>query len=182
MVCNPRKDMTQCRAAAKFYPLEQRHFYTVYLWETREAMLAAADEDGCEACVCHVPYMERFETTRFARILGVLTRWKVDLSKSVLRFFPKLGEIHFYAGGWDNEIVTHECLHASLGLARAYRLSPTFVFDGGGELSLHLADWDIAQVLTDEEILCYLHGQLTDAVTKWLWKHDPSKKWARVAA
>jgi hypothetical protein len=183
--CNPRKDLSLSRAVAKFYPLKQRYFYTAYLWETKEAMQAAVKgDDAYTAITCHTPYCETFKHTTFGYWLWKISFGLLDFSESILTFTPKLGEIHFYAGGWNQEVVAHECLHASIGLARAHRINPEFVFDGWMGLSEHFKDkyGEKDGIISDEELLCYMHGQLVTEVYKWLWKHDPSDKWKRVVS
>jgi len=164
MACRRDKDTSKLVAKLRVYPLGARWFYVAYLWQDRESMVAASD-DGieCNAFCCHNKWAERVSGSVRTRIIP-----------------PFRGEIHFNAEYWDMESVAHECLHAALSLSGQIGLSPEKVFSGNGELTLCLPDELAEQCrsrLTDEELLCYIHGDMVNKVCRFLWEHAPAKGW-----
>lgn len=167
MGCLRNKNRSNLISKKRIYALESRWFYVAYMWKDRASMIAASD-DGveCNAFCCHSP-------------------WRESVNGSFrTRFIPPFrGEIHFNSECWNMESVAHECLHASITLAGQIGLSPTKVFSGDGELSLCLPDEiteSVRSSRTDEEILCYIHGDMVDKVYRFLWECSPCDKWEKV--
>ncbi len=172
MPCSNHKNLSTCLARGRVQCFgANRHFYALYLWKTRKDLNACGvdyegKKDGGvegDGMCCHMPSF-------------------LDPESGIKRWFPKLGEIHFLVGAWDMEVAAHECLHASINFARAVRISPHRTFEDGG-LSEHfltcipsVAPALSARDLSDEELFCYAHGEMVDAVYRWLWKHDTSKR------
>lgn len=188
MPCNAKKDLSGCVAKTKVRLLGGKHFFTVYLWREKATMNREAMEEAdanAEACCCHMGERGSIPACTWWRrfVLRLLPGW---LAVRLLPFEwstpPKAGELHFCVGSWDMEIAAHECLHATIGAARAYKLDPKKVFDGSGELSSALASTPAAKALpgklSDEEIACYIHGELVGEVYRWLWTVDPPEKLA----
>lgn len=193
MACNPRKDMSAVLAKGRINVLATRHFFYVYLWRDRAAMNDAyvgvstygvVHEPGnCSAYVARMPYGEWPLRPRW------LPRWLYEIlhRKTLCRLFgvgtrhsPKLGEIHFYAGGWDEEVVSHECAHATITAAYALGASPVLVFSCDGSLSewfkttqiYRESDGTAVASLSDEELFCYCLGDIFRQTYRWLWEND----------
>jgi len=119
-------------------------YWTVYLWTNGKALQKARDchGDKCSTAVKGLTCPESFTLRRDGT---------VDAS-------DELGEIHFAVGEWDEEIVSHECQHASQQCRRVLQINPDASVD-------------------EEERLCYLTGKLTKSVYRWLWRLDPDMWW-----
>jgi len=157
MSCLKNKDTSKLIAKKRIYPLGMRWFYTLYVWEDKKSMLAASD-DGvlCDAFCCHSP-------------------WRESISGAFrTRFVPPFrGELHFSVHNWNMEVVSHECSHASIALSHQIGLSPHNIFSGEGRLSeclsCELLDKLVSEP-TDEELFCYILGDMTQKVYRFLWK------------
>lgn len=67
---------------------------------------------------------------------------------------PVMGELHFVSNSWNVEVVSHECCHA---------------------MFLYLAShgkYDFHTSMEEEEKYCYLLGDLTLQVYRWLYDKD----------
>lgn len=183
-----RKDESRLVAKARIAPMGLRHCVYAYLWADKDAMYAATGEQGCDACAVHVPYISGHAYTWWQALLRIATMGVVDLGEQVRKHPVKSGELHFIAGEWDEEIVANECLHLTVGITWAYQLSPSHIFSGSGEVSPGVASRCVAaglpeSAVSDNELFCYLHGDMVRQVYRWLWEVNPnSAKWARVAA
>jgi hypothetical protein len=71
-----------------------------------------------------------------------------------------LGELHFVAGSWTDEVVAHELLHALFEADRSEV--------GVGRLGDEEAPFE------HEEEWCYRFGRWFAVVYKWLWSNDPT--------
>lgn len=199
MACNPHKDMASVLAKGRINVLATRHFFSVYLWRDIDALNDAyvvsdgvsdygvVHEPGnCSAHVSRMPYGEWPLRPRW------LPRWLYEIlhRKTLCRVFgvgtrhpPKLGEIHFYAGGWDEEVVSHECAHAAITAANALGVSPVLAFRCDGSLSERFkttqiyreSDGTAVASLSDEELFCYCLGDIFRQTYRWLWKNDGKK-------
>ena len=199
MACNPHKDMTSVLAKGRIQVLATRHFFSVYLWRDIDALNDAyvvpdgvsdygvVHEPGdCSAYVARAPYWERPLRPRW------LPRWLYEIlhRKTLCRLFgvesryaPKLGEIHFYAGGWGEEVVSHECTHAAITAANAFGVSPVSAFSCDGSLSERFkttqiyreSDESAVASLSDEELFCYCLGDIFRKTYRWLRKNDEKK-------
>lgn len=97
---------------------------------------------------------------------------------------PLLGDLHFTAKQWGVETVGHEAFHVSMWLLRVLVLS------GGpsvADLIPHAEDFE-AYTGKDresyrhgspEEEAAWAHGQLCDALHRWLWDVDADTAWTR---
>lgn len=121
-------------------------YWTVYLWSSGKALQKARDCHGntCSNAVKGLTCPGRFTLRHDGA---------VDAS-------DELGEIHFSIGEWDEEIVAHECQHASQQCRRVLKIDPDVSVD-------------------EEERFCYLTGKLHAAVYRWLWRLDPDIWWMR---
>jgi len=185
MPCNAKKDLSNCLARAKVRILGGKHFFSIYLWDTKEDLNLQAQIEGgdAEAACCHMPESAILPARTFWRWL-VLKFTPQFIQRRFIKFEwrtpPKAGEIHFYRNAWTMENVAHECAHATLGAARAYGLTPGYLMDGSGELSSHLMRGDFPEgAISDEELFCYIQGELFDAVFRWLWGVNPYGKHAK---
>ena len=166
MACLRKKDTSHLIAKKRIHPLGARWFYVVYMWADRASMIAAS-EDGleCNAFCCHNPWLERFFGAVRTRIVPTFC-----------------GEMHFNSEYWNMEAVAHECLHASITLGGRIGLTPEKVFSGEGDLSPCLPNElteKCRSTLTDEELLCYIHGDMVDKVYRFLWECSPPDGWIR---
>ena len=142
-----KKDLTNCLSQAKF-PISQyeTRYYSGFLWKDRKSLAANiildADEkdDDMDGICCHSSYFVGRNTA----------------SPYQIKCPRKLGEIHFIADKWDLEVVSHECLHATINIARMLNCHPFY---------------DINY----EEQVCYIHGELVDMVYRWLWQANPKR-------
>lgn len=128
----------------------RRHYLLAYLWEDRQAMLAVVGTDGkgLDIRAMHCPNVT---------VMQVGKKNEPTVYKSP----PLLGEVHFVANDWNEEIVAHELVHAVL-----HRLEAL----GQGDLT--------ALEIEDEEPICLEFGQWFDQVWSWLWKINPHGKHA----
>jgi hypothetical protein len=160
MGCKRDKDMSRCVASCKLYIPDSRHFWTVYLWDSVEALAPCSDREEataeyaarCEeagvtmtvtgAC-CHMPEFQRHEGGQW-----------------VAHRLPKLGELHFVKDIWNLEIVAHECRHTESSAHAA--------------LGIPLPNSEQhGQDINAEEDACYYLGGLIDNVYRWLWQVNP---------
>lgn len=119
-------------------------FFRVCLWDDQEAMCNASAEQcprDTQAFVCHSPYFHRQSKA------GPLEALQPRL----------LGEMHFLAGKWTEEVVAHECFHATIGILNSLLIDPRL---GIGQ----------------EEMGPYIHGELFRDVYRWLWRVDDARK------
>lgn len=186
MPCQPRKDESRLIAKTRIAPLGLKHCVYVYLWADKGAMWAATDEQNCDACACNMPFMQARAYTPLQNVVWMLTFGMVDRGLEFRRFPRKITELHFVVAKWDEETVSHECLHAALSLARAYGLSCCAVFDGQHSMSedcyaILLSNSELQHITSDEEMLCYIQGELNSAVFRWLWRTDPKPGWQKVS-
>lgn len=105
------------------------------------------------ACVCPEP-----------------TTFRIDENgnETVVICGKKVGEIHFFADGWNLDTVVHESLHAVIGAARW--------------IGPKLAELDSGDDIDQEEIVCYRLGRMTNKLYRWLWKNNPNPRWKREKA
>lgn len=177
MAINTKKDLSKVVARSRFRIFESRYFVDAYLWKTRRDMSdmnVRATGDGYKTApdplspdvlglFCQAPYSI------------VVGKDGEDFEKHP----PRLGELHFAKEDWNTEVSQHECQHAAIRVARAVRLNPAFVFGGGGELSAHFLHTPLFSLvsgngLSDEELFCYISGDLFSRVHRWLWEVDPA--------
>lgn len=185
MACQPRKDESKLIAKTRISPLELKHCVYVYLWADKESMWSVTTEHGCDACACNMPFMQMSAHTPLQELVRKLTFGLIGHGVEFRRFSRKIAELHFVVGKWDEETVSHECLHAALSLARAYGLSCCTVFDGQHSLSeccyeLLAGHEELQHITSDEELLCYIQGELNSHVFRWLWRSDPKPGWKKV--
>lgn len=184
MPCKRNKDLSMCKARGKVNPLGLKYFFRVYLWETEEAMHTASTEplgEGCGAFCCHEQtWYQKYIPAGWKARLYHLSFGLIALEEKEEKCSRKRGELHFLAGKWTTEEVAHECLHASIGLAHAYHLDSFKVFDQMHDASPHLAEMDVRTGANecDEEMFCYIHGELMASVYKWLGEVDAHGKHA----
>lgn len=186
MPCLIHKDESKLVAKTRIAPLGLKHCVYVYLWPDAETMGKATGEYGCDACTCNMPWISGVLYQPWQHWLRVLTFGVVDLGVSILKFPKKIAEMHFVAGNWDEEAVSHEATHATISLARACQLSTRALFDGQHGMSEGCYEvvaprQDLQHITCDEEFFCYVQGELTHAVYRWLWRNNPSENWVRVA-
>ena len=116
--------------------MPKRHYYQVYIWKSREAMVLNTPPDvGLDFTACCSPagFNEVYE-------LGELVEVKA---------LPKLGELHFVFDGFGIEAVSHEIGHAFFHWLRIYH-----------------RDFDLMMEMEEEEPLCYLIGEMNKAFWK----------------
>ena len=121
-------------------------FFRVCLWADQRAMCAASAEpvnpDALpSAFCCHSSYVLR----------------RTDAGYVETRAANLLGEMHFTAGKWDEEVVAHECFHATTNICKRLLIRP----------EMHIEE---------EEWAAYIHGRLVRETYRWLWRTDTSKK------
>lgn len=147
-----RKDKTRLIGRVRLRKPGQRHYLFAYLWQDRDAMLAATDIDDPRTMACHCcnSYVEHFPPRKLHDVIGAEPR-----SRSCP---PLLGELHFVRNEWNEEIVAHELCHA---LVHRLRTLPNrgAVFE----------DMD------HEEPLCLTFGQWFNQLYNWLWDFNPPK-------
>lgn len=117
-----------------------KHYYQLYLWAQISDLFKNTVDNppGTVACCCFAPsYVECYENGECSGEL----------------IAPKLGELHFVVGKFDDEIIVHEVCHAVLHRMRF--LTPT-------------AQQVMEQIGDAEETICYQMGFVFIAVKKWL--------------
>jgi len=120
-------------------PITKRHYYRLYFWKDRQAMLSntVANPDGTAACCC-------FEPTR----IRIYEDGKEEIDQQ-----PKLGELHFVDGYTSDEIIAHELGHALLHRMRVLTPTAQDVMNQEGQA---------------EEEICYQLGEAFVSVKEWL--------------
>ena len=163
-----RKDRSGLKASIRFYVenvgdvrRSGRHYFDVFLWRSRKAMAGGIPpddyDDGAKAYVCHEDWRLNFSDGRDGEY--------VDR--------PRVCEVHFYAGGWDHEVVAHELSHVMFGVLRKSDYGASL----GPKTKAVIGQDDDA-----EEVICYRFGRWYREVYEWLWTVDPSSRWKRVKA
>ena len=203
MACNPKKDFSRLVAKQRISIFDSKHFFDAYVWDSLESMrvnqvIPAGNGDfsvvpeapnEAQAFVCRMYEFARLPERTWWRwvALHCFPAWLRD---KVIKFEyshpPKLGEIHFAAGkDWNMEIVQHECTHATITAANAFRVNPEYVFSCQGQLSPHFIDTPAFRetpdpTMSDEEMFCYIGGTIFDQVYAWLWLVDTPEKWQKL--
>ena len=188
MACNPRKDMSAVLAKGRVNVLATRHFFSVYLWRNRQSLDAAQIPyyGPAAAYMARMSYYVRPKKPSWMPVglHKILPCWLLSrLFGEDFKYTPKLGEIHFYAGGWDEEFVSHECGHAAITAANALGVSPARVFRCDGSLSERFKTTQIYREsggaavasLSDEELFCYCLGDIFRQTYRWLWENDEKR-------
>lgn len=124
-----------------------RKYIALYLWSKPDQMRrAAALENGTRCVGCHCP-----------------TPVRIRIRENGDEELPRLmlGELHFAAGRWTDEVVAHELMHALFESQRS---------DVGADFSPRDPD----QPFSHEEEWCYRFGRWFSSTYRWLWKHDPT--------
>lgn len=95
MACKRSKDFSGLVAQAIMRSSQKPHYWHVYLWHDRDALIAntIGMDDKTDGCHCSVPIL-------------------VDPESGEPLPGAKMGEIHFIARRWDMEVVAHELQHA----------------------------------------------------------------------
>lgn len=119
-------------------------YIQLYLWRTLEAM--RANSAASTGLACHSPTPVRIAVYADGSEAPAVRRL--------------MSEIHFAAGWWHEEVVSHELTHALLEAERS---------DAGGRGFSELVDSPFAF----EEEWCYRFGRWYGDVFRWLWKWDP---------
>lgn len=137
------------RRASGFDDGGRHHYYDVFLWSTAQAardnVLDAVD--GAMGWHCCGSWRERVDSNgEDGDIIAP----------------PKLGELHFVAGNWTEEIVSHELYHASIHLQRLW---PTTARCATNQ-----------DPMEAEELLCYRFGRMFSELYRWLWELDPGRR------
>lgn len=134
------KDRTKLVGQFRLPSSSKRHYVMVYVWKTRADMVANTVGIDNRAVACHCP-----NTWGEMEINGV---WQRLIP-------PLLGEIHYIVDDWDEEIASHEVMHAILHRIRV--LSP---------------DYDtMNNSMEKEEIVCLEFGRWFAKVWSNLWKY-----------
>jgi hypothetical protein len=146
-----QKDKKQLVAQTRVTHTDKVHYFDVYLWANKRALLENSLIDGdAEACCCTAPIYLKIHNNPAA----IHEEW----------LYPKLGEAHFVKNDWDLETVAHEIMHATIHSMRWVK--PRY-------------DEVAWQHGNSEEAICYLHGRWVDKIYRWLWDTNPSKNWKR---
>jgi len=106
------KDLSGLVAQAIMRSSRRPHYWHVFLWRDRAAMLmnTTQTDEHTQACHCSCPIL-------------------VDPESGDLLPGSKLGEVHFVTGDWDIEVVAHELQHALIQRLRCLCPSPRSVVD-----------------------------------------------------
>lgn len=143
-----RKDKTDLVGRVRVAPRHCRpHYWWLYLWRTREAMLRGTGHQNERTVAMHC---------------ANVTRLLMDKRGDRYSPLPLVGELHFVAGDWTTEVVFHECLHGALHFYR--------VQGRGGDFWQLVMDQ--ADDMAHEEAVCYAAGELGDLAYRALWKLD----------
>jgi hypothetical protein len=146
------KDTSRLIARVKIRARGRRHYLFAYLWEDREAMLAAAGHGDRSTQALHVPNSYSFDFDN-------INTWEGAHNSAP----PLLSEVHFVREDWTAEIVAHELCHALLHRLRAVG-PPT-------EILLSQTPMEA------EEAVCYEFGEWFDQLYEWLWEVDSADGW-----
>lgn len=138
------KDMAQLVAQFNLNSSRKPHYLQVYIWQTKEALVSNTGGTSCTACHCPSP-------------------WAEDIDTGEREVRPKLGELHFTADDWDEEIVSHELMHAILHRMRV--LSPDVK-----------KPVDQDPDITEEEEVCYEYGRWLRRLRVKLWTLVPPER------
>lgn len=155
-----RKSKSQVKENIRIF--ETDFYIGIRLWETLAGLRKNNKDFSCNGTFC--------PSTR--------TVWEDKDGNRFEKFQPLLGEIHVARDKWDTALVHHECIHAALEAARAFKLSPQFLFNGQGELSEHFRNSPIMEAhpdaeMDEEELFCYLAEEIFLKVYEWLWSVNP---------
>lgn len=123
-----------------------RQYFALYLWENPEQLRRAADLEG-RALGCHCPTPVRIQIEASGEETPVPRRL--------------LGELHYVAGEWTDEVVAHELTHALFECHRS-DVGATVLTGEGDQPFSHEEEW------------CYRFGRWFAVVYKFLWKNDPT--------
>jgi hypothetical protein len=194
MAMNPKKDLSHCLAKARvrFWPdfdtptcatppgpRRAARFFDLYLWEseadlqtqTRTANAGAASVPDNENWRWRGPWKpgrvsdSLWWLVRTLRLPPEWVWWRRWMR-------PKVGELHFVQGEWNEEQVGHEVFHATMHVIRA--IGPRM------EHVIRQATNPAYRRGSAEEDAAYLHGELVAEVYRWLWQVDPNGKWQRL--
>lgn len=145
-----RKDEVKLLGKLKLRGLSKPYFLEVFLWVDKKALLDNTyyHNRSAEACFDAPAWFEYW------------TKGATSISR-------KFGEVHFYKGGWNHEVVAHELIHALMFRMRVLRPYFEQMRDG--------YEKDNA-----EEFLAYEYAAWFDKTFNWLWNLDPSEKWKKI--
>lgn len=131
------------------------HSFRIWLWETQKDLRRWADNysHGSRGPGSYADAVGLFSPNKYCLIHEPCCH---------------IGEIHFIKDRWDENIVTHELVHAQFQYIRKV------VEDFVRPLYQFYTEW-----IEWEEILCYEFGRWFDFVWRWLWKTNPNPRWER---
>lgn len=153
-------------------------FIDVYLWEDLEALYRNVAENTPENGVACLQPMPTFwgmhpllawsswldlKLFQFVNSNGG-NKWTARLGWPRFHIARKLGEIHFAGNWWSKFVVSHECLHLTLLLARDAGALDQIRDDIRG---------DGYHTVGAEEDFCTMHQSLFADVYGFLREHDP---------
>lgn len=141
------KDFSGLVARAIMRSRQKPHYWHIFLWRDKKSFIANTKQTDEHTVACHC----------CASIL-------VDPESGEILPSKKLGEVHFLAGKWNMEIVSHELQHAIVHRMRC--LCPSF----------NKIDLDI----NAEEEICYEFGEWLSNTYRWLWEQDKPSSWVYV--
>lgn len=141
-----RKDFTDLVARTKVRLGRQPHYLAVFLWRTEEALRRNTDLGPARP------------GRRTSGVHCCVPCWLDQESGEPLPR-AKIGELHFVAGEWTVEVVSHEVMHGVIHRLRVCCPSPRQVFE-------HLDD------MLHEEEICYDAGRWVREIYRWLWNVD----------
>ena len=159
------KDRTGLIAQTSLRSLRARHYVQVYLWATREALHANTESsDRCIGCFLPAPWSV-YVTTEDDESGEVPAG--TPLEELPRHIGPKIGELHFLADDWNEEVVSHELMHAIIHRLRVLSPSAAEVM---AQEDTGLQRFAMGSA---EEEVCYEFGRWFDRLWRWLWQQNP---------
>jgi len=155
----------------------KRRFVDVYLWQDQEALYANVHDstpEGGAACMQPMPSfwdihpllawsawldlkLFNFVHRRLGTIVTECLGWPRNFTSR------KVGELHFIRGIWSKYVVSHECLHLTILLARDTGALDEIMRDVRGPGYYEISP---------EEDFCTMHQSLFVDVYGFLREHD----------
>lgn len=173
----PNFEVPTCNSRMESRVRRSARFFAVYLWDSEGELTRQIGLNCGGASVpeqCNWRWSGPGRPGHLSELLWALAK-ALRLPKEWVwwrRWMPpRVGELHFVQGQWDEELVAHEVFHATVHVLRSIgpRLEHVIGQRQGVGYVFGLAEEDAA----------YLHGAMVRDVYRWLWEVDPSKKWLR---
>lgn len=140
--------------------LKSKHYYQVYLWNSLEHLRKNSLDSEDAQAVCNHNH----------------TTMIVSPDGTEIEYIPpKLGEIHFAFNYWNEEIVSHEILHAVFNVIRTLMPEGFKMIESQEDYASNSKN-----EFSTEEYVCYLFGQWVHCTFTELWKANPNKNWKKV--